>query len=152
MKKDKQWICYCLQSKKRYTYVGITNNFKRRHRQHNGKIVGGAKYTRRYRPWNTLFKIYGLTSHKHVLQLEWAIKHRRKSGYSGIKGRLRTLEHLFKMDQWTKKAPLIKTLNLTVKCRMTRAEYLKYSGFKEIPRKTNIKYIFLKKNNKTKKK
>ena len=27
------------------TYVGITNNHTRRIRQHNGEIVGGAKYT-----------------------------------------------------------------------------------------------------------
>lgn len=32
-----------------YSYVGMTNNFFRRIRQHNGEISGGAKYTQKVR-------------------------------------------------------------------------------------------------------
>lgn len=34
-----------------FHYVGCTTNLKRRLRQHNGEIKGGAKYTSKHRPW-----------------------------------------------------------------------------------------------------
>ena len=43
MSKD-NYVCYILKCGN-YTYNGCTNNFKRRIRQHNGEIVGGAKCT-----------------------------------------------------------------------------------------------------------
>jgi predicted GIY-YIG superfamily endonuclease len=47
-----QYYCYLLVSEETgYTYVGITNNLRRRIRQHNGEISGGAKRTRANRPW-----------------------------------------------------------------------------------------------------
>ena len=48
MSKD-NYICYILKCGN-YTYNGCTNNFKRRIRQHNGEIVGGAKCTSRRDP------------------------------------------------------------------------------------------------------
>ena len=57
------------------SYCGITNNWKRRIRQHNGIILGGAKYTQSHRPWVGFIHITGLTK-KQALQLEWNIKHR----------------------------------------------------------------------------
>jgi predicted GIY-YIG superfamily endonuclease len=46
------WFVYVLLSAdKGRTYVGITTDVARRLRQHNGEIVGGAKYTRAHRPW-----------------------------------------------------------------------------------------------------
>lgn len=139
---EKNWICYCLQSKN-YTYVGITNNFARRHRQHNGEIKGGARYTRAHRPWTTLFQIIGLQTHQQVLQLEWAMKHRRK-GKGGIHGRFRTLEYLLSLDKWTKRAPLLQDLTLTIRVYMTKKEYLKHAKLEKVPKRKNIYYQFKK--------
>jgi predicted GIY-YIG superfamily endonuclease len=143
-----KWICYCLHNSKKYTYVGITNDFRRRHRQHNGEITGGAKYTRKYRPWSTLFRIHGLTCHKHVLQLEWAMKHRRKKGYSGVKGRVRTLEHLLSLPSghWTKRAPKVDDCDLKIECKMTKKEYMVHAGYLTEdmwPKRKNVRYLFL---------
>ena len=141
---DNNYICYCItDSHNKYSYVGITNNFKRRHRQHNGEIKGGAKYTRSHRPWNTLFHVHGLGSHKHVLQLEWAIKHRRRKGYKGPTGRIRTLEWLLTRDRWTKKAPKIDSFKeITIHAHCTEKQYLKYAGLYALPKRDNVKYLF----------
>jgi predicted GIY-YIG superfamily endonuclease len=40
------WYVYLLECQRtRRTYIGSTNNFTRRFRQHNGDLKGGAKYT-----------------------------------------------------------------------------------------------------------
>lgn len=142
---SKEYIVYCIHNNLKYTYIGITNNFQRRIRQHNGEIKGGAKYTRRYRPWKVIFTIHGLKSKREVLQLEWAIKHRRRKGYSGIKGRIRTLEYLFDLpESWTKKAPPICTMNLKIKLHgLTIKKYCQYAGIKELKFREgkNIQYV-----------
>lgn len=147
-KNEKEYIVYCIHNNYKYTYIGITNNFTRRIRQHNGEITGGAKYTRRYRPWKVLFTIHGLTCKKEVLQLEWAIKHRRRKGYSGVKGRIRTLEYLLSLPvSWTKKAPPICTMNITICLHdLTKKQYLEYAGIKDLKFKfgkgRNISYKY----------
>jgi putative endonuclease len=44
------WFVYLLQCSDGSFYTGVTNDLKRRVRQHNGEIVGGANYTRARRP------------------------------------------------------------------------------------------------------
>ena len=140
---DKQWVCYCLCNKSRtHSYIGKTNDYKRRHRQHNGEISGGARYTRAHRPWSPLFIVYGLTTNKHVLQLEWAIKHRRVRSYKGPTGRIRTLEKLLSMDKWTKKAPPVKDLQLTIQVFISKRRYLKYMGKAALIKRDNVRYLF----------
>ncbi len=46
------WTVYVLVSvRTERTYVGVTNDVRRRLDQHNGQIPGGAKATRAGRPW-----------------------------------------------------------------------------------------------------
>lgn len=62
------------------TYVGITNNLKRRLRQHNGEIKGGAKYTTAFKSdgaWKVYLTIPNLTK-SQSLSYERSIKNKRK--------------------------------------------------------------------------
>ncbi len=44
---DKTYVVYVLiNTNHKKTYIGITNNITKRLRQHNGDLVGGAKYTK----------------------------------------------------------------------------------------------------------
>ena len=91
------------------TYNGSTNDLVRRLRQHNGKIVGGAKATRGKGPWIYLAIWEGFDSHKEALSCEWRIKHptntrKRPSQYNGVKGRIKSLNLLIGLDCWTGKS------------------------------------------------
>lgn len=110
------YLVYSIQSStiKNRTYVGCTNNSTRRLRQHNGEIVGGARFTRSGRPWKYIFKVSGLTK-REALQLEWACKKKRVSGLSGPRGRIKTLERLMTLERWTTKSPLVKNIRHRIK-------------------------------------
>lgn len=66
------------QNKNR-TYLGISNNLRRRWRQHNGEIKGGAKSTSRllkYGLWEPVC-ICKMNDKKHALSIERKIKNLR---------------------------------------------------------------------------
>lgn len=46
----KVWQVYLLQCANNSLYCGITNDIDKRLRQHNGEIMGGAKYTKAFGP------------------------------------------------------------------------------------------------------
>nr|GEZ49353.1 structure-specific endonuclease subunit slx1 [Tanacetum cinerariifolium] len=50
------------------TYVGVTNNFSRRLKQHNGELKGGAKASQAGRPWICACIIHGFETKSEVLQ------------------------------------------------------------------------------------
>ena len=73
-------ICYCIQNNnKNKTYIGATNEFSRRIRQHNGIISGGAKSTKGDK---------------------WFWKHCYKSSTRGVYKRIEMLEYLLKKNEW----------------------------------------------------
>ena len=56
------WYVYVLRARRPdgrvVYYTGATNDPDRRLRQHNGELVGGARFTRSYRPWERI-ALYG---------------------------------------------------------------------------------------------
>jgi predicted GIY-YIG superfamily endonuclease len=103
------------------TYVGYTVNLSRRLRQHNGEIVGGAKYTRAFRPWKMVCYVEGLPSDKVARQLEWRLHHppphlqrKRKKYKTSLEWRLSCLEGVLKMPYFTKTCPPTNKLDLRI--------------------------------------
>ena len=47
---DDSWFVYLVRCLDGSFYAGVTTDLKRRVRQHNGEILGGANYTRARRP------------------------------------------------------------------------------------------------------
>jgi predicted GIY-YIG superfamily endonuclease len=81
-------------NKSKFSYVGVTNNMARRIRQHNGEIVGGARYTSRHAPWR-VFAMFQLKCRHDALSLEWKVKHRKNSSDGkGIEGRVHAVKRL----------------------------------------------------------
>lgn len=106
------YCCYILRNKKtkykNLTYNGSTNNLTNRIRQHNGEISGGAKYTSGKGEWEYYAIITGFQTQSNALCCEWKIRYpgkgrRRVAGYSGVEGRIKSLNHVLKLDKWTVK-------------------------------------------------
>jgi predicted GIY-YIG superfamily endonuclease len=112
--KPDQWYCYILRNKQaqyaHLSYNGSTNDPKRRLRQHNEEIKGGARYTHgRGGGWEIYALVTGFPDHVNALSCEWRIKHtngrpgKRDAHHCGTVGRIRGLDHVLRLDKWTGK-------------------------------------------------
>jgi hypothetical protein len=93
--------------------VGKTNDIRRRLRQHNGMLAGGAKATRGRGPWTLAWYVTGFRSETDALRFEWRLHHppvRR----TGVGGRWTTLVDVCSLSRWTSRAPLAATVPLRV--------------------------------------
>ena len=108
------WSCYIIENKG-YTYVGVSNNVKKRLRAHNGEIKGGAKYTTsKGSGWKHICVIHGFPTKIESMQFEWALKHVPPRNAGGIKNRIKKLQILLHKENWTSKSPLSETMPLVI--------------------------------------
>ncbi|KAK9064378.1 hypothetical protein SSX86_015760 [Deinandra increscens subsp. villosa] len=80
------------------TYVGVTNNFSRRLKQHNGELKGGAKASQAGRPWICACLIRGFESKSEACKFEFkwksvSSKMTRKRNSKDDNGGLHLLQH-----------------------------------------------------------
>lgn len=109
------YIVYLIKSTvSNRTYVGSTNNFKRRLRQHNDELKGGAVYTHNRGPWIPIVTVHGFHNKIQSLQLEWALKHVPPVTVHGLNARLNKLIILLNKDKWTSKSPEASSVPLNV--------------------------------------
>ena len=107
------FLVYILKSDN-YSYVGMTNDFFKRWRQHNKEIKGGAKCTSRREGWYPICIIDGFATMVEAMQCEWSLKHYMKKKFKGPKGRIQRLSALLERGIWTSKSPKIKDQELTI--------------------------------------
>ena len=73
--KSESWCVYLILSTNHpiKTYVGVTTNFPRRLREHNGELKGGAKASRAGRPWICACIVCGFTDRSEacVFESKW---------------------------------------------------------------------------------
>ena len=104
------FYCYILRNNdekyNNHTYIGYTNNPQKRIRQHNGELVGGAKYTHgKNNSWEFMILVEGFPTNISALQCEWRLKHpdnkKKSSKYCKVNGRFRALNKVLKYERWT---------------------------------------------------
>ena len=98
---DNHNYCYLLQSisRPRRTYFGVTLNLSTRIRQHNGEITGGARATRRGRPWKIIAYISGFINRIEALRFEWRVHH-PGIRWSGLTGRIKVISKIITEQKW----------------------------------------------------
>jgi predicted GIY-YIG superfamily endonuclease len=68
-------VVYILKSTQyNKTYIGCTVDMTHRLRQHNGEIVGGAKKTSKWRPWEIIMVVTGFTDRSQALRFEYRLQ------------------------------------------------------------------------------
>ena len=113
------FLVYLLRNENK-SYIGYTNDFLKRWKQHNKYISGGAKYTTNNPGyWEPICIVDGFECKCEAMRCEWEWK--RKSGYLN---RIKYIDYIFNNEEkFTKNGSEIKSLNLKI---YSKKDYYKY--------------------------
>ena len=105
---------YLLVDPRNRTYIGATVDLRRRLRQHNGELVGGARRTSAG-TWSVALYVSGFHEWRDALRFEYAWRRacRRPRGV-GVAWRQRALATLMQRERWSSTSPLAATVPLVV--------------------------------------
>jgi len=139
--------CVYLIKSGNYSYVGMTNNFFRRLRQHNGEIKGGAKYTSKRNDWYPVLIIDNFPDKRSACQCEWRLKH-FAIGHGSIRGANNKIKYLSKYlyndkgfaEKWTSNCD--KSIKDQKLMFYIDEEYVKY--FYEYPHNYYYRELYIK--------
>lgn len=112
------YYVYWIQSGAR-AYIGATVDPRKRLRQHNGELAGGARRTHNRGPWHFECVVSGFRTWREALQYEWAAKHHSRRCRS-MTARRAAFEALNAREQWTSNSPLATEVPLKVEHAPTR--------------------------------
>ena len=115
------FLVYLIKNENK-SYIGYTNDFLKRWKQHNCILKGGAKYTTRNKGtncWEPICIIDGFICKKEAMRCEWKLKRAR-----GYLNRVKYIDYIFNNEEkFTKNGSEIKSLNLKI---YSKKNYYKY--------------------------
>ena len=74
------FLVYIIQSGNR-SYIGMTNDFFKRWKQHNKIIKGGAKYTSKYDNWSPICIVDGFNTKSEAMKNEYLLKKNKRKRF-----------------------------------------------------------------------
>ena len=111
------YYVYWIVSDTHRSYIGATIDPRRRLRQHNSELVGGARRTRGGL-WHFQCIVSGFRTWKEALQAEWAFKYHSRH-CRGIPSRQSAIERVLAMPRWTSNSPPASEVPLVVEYEPT---------------------------------
>jgi len=114
--------CYILKNiaNDKKIYIGYTTDPKRRIRQHNQELVGGAKYTKYNKEWIMFVIIKGFPNMINALQFEWRLKHpdnkkKKNNKYASPEKIINGLQEVLQLEKWTNNSTIMnQDINLDI--------------------------------------